>query len=149
MGDGKEGLIPIAPIGHRLAIRRQGLEAAQGGAGPIRWTEDHGNHAGLTGVMALQGPLELDVAAVRRGQKASAHQAEHDIRGLEIGIDRAVPLLSGADFAVVPEVDHTLTLQGRQVVAQLLAQGFILVGIGDEQADGSHRPHLALHFPPL
>lgn len=51
---------------------------------------------------------------------------------IEMGINRAFPICSGADIAVMPWQNKALLLQGAQMGFQFLPQAFVFVGIGVE-----------------
>jgi hypothetical protein len=90
--------------------------------------------------MPLQRPLHLQVVAVRRGKEVGAHEKEDDGCAVQMLVDRAGPLLPGADLSVVPVFDETLTPQNAQVRAEPLSKPLILVAVGDKILIGPCAP---------
>ncbi len=144
LGDAEKRLLAVAPGGDGLGIGGKGLEAAQLRGCPVRRLEDHRNHPGFAAIVALEGPFHLDVGAIVGGQERSAHQHQDDVGSGEILIDRSRPFLPGHDLAIVPGLNHALSLQRGEMIIQGLAQLLVLVGVGDEEADWSDFRHQAL-----
>jgi hypothetical protein len=89
--------------------------------------EDHGNHPSLAPFVPLQRPLHFDVVAVSRRQEVGAHEQQDHIGSLQLGRYGLVDFASHDNPAVMERLDHTLPLEHRQVLFELVAQ--ILVGM--------------------
>ena len=59
-----------------------------------------------------------------------------DGRRIEIVVNLLLPVVASVDIAVVPGLDHALSLEKAEVFHQLLAHGFIAVRIGEKSLTG-------------
>jgi hypothetical protein len=48
-------------------------------------------------------------------------------------VDRMCPVGSGGDVAIMPVGDESLALEEAEVVGELVAEGFVFVGVGEEE----------------
>jgi hypothetical protein len=102
---------------------------------PIDGTQDHGDHQRFSRRVALQRNLHLDIEAVIGGQEIGADQQQYDVGFLEVLVDCLLPQIPGADLAVVPGSDQTLSLEQLQMFCQFVPKMFVTVGIGTKQLD--------------
>ena len=65
--------------------------------------------------------------AIVRGEKAGAHQQQHNFCALKLLRDRVSKVVAGQDAPVVPRLNQPLTLQQRQVLFKLVAMRFVIV----------------------
>ena len=73
------------------------------------------------------------LVTVVRGQKVCAHEQEDEIGAVEAGIDLSLPFRTCADVAVVPGREVSLSLQEGELFVEVVAVGFVFVGIGVEE----------------
>ena len=82
--------------------------------------------------MALKRGLHLDIEAVIGSQKVGADQQQYDVGFLEIAVDRLLPLIAGADLAIVPGPQETLSLKQFQVLCEFVPQMLVAMRIRAE-----------------
>lgn len=82
--------------------------------------------------MALQRLLNFDIPAVVGGQKVSTDQQQDNVSFAERGVDIARPIRTWHNFAIMPARDNPLPFQMFEMCAELLPQGFILMGVRKE-----------------
>jgi hypothetical protein len=77
------------------------------------------------------GQCRGSIVAVGRGQKAGAHQQQHDGCLLQIRIDASSPLLASRDVSVCSGIDQALPPERREMHPQVCCN-LVSMGIGHE-----------------
>ena len=141
LGNFGEGCVWVGPLGDGFCAcargDREGLEFAEGGGFPVAGFEQNGDDAGLSLIVALESLLHFGVVAVVGGEEVGADQEQDDVGGVEVGGDRVCPVGSGGDVAIVPGGDDALFGQQGEVGGEVVAQGFVFVGVGEEEGERS------------
>src|SRR6185436_10857572 len=132
-----ESLIPPPPADDRFAVLRQYFELRERSERPVHGPQDHRDHARRPLFVALHRPFHLHVLTVSGRHERPAHQKEDKGGLLELLADLTSPLSPRSDLPIAPALDETSVLQPAQMLAELLSQLLVLMGIGEEDA----------HFP--
>ncbi len=80
--------------------------------------EDDRYDTRLARLVPLERPLHLDLVAIIGGEEVDAHQEQNDVGVFQLFVNLSTPLLAGQDLSVVPHLDHTLSLEQRQILLE-------------------------------
>jgi hypothetical protein len=84
--------------------------------------------------LPLECALHLNAVAVARGDETCAYEQQDDVGALQLSVDLLVQIRAGKYSPVMPRVDETFMLQGRQVLLELIAVLLVVVGVREEDA---------------
>ena len=122
-------LIAIRPRRDRAAVPRRREERAEREILPVARPENDGNHTRLAYSVPLHRASHLPFVTIVRRNEIGANQKQDDIRRVEMAVDRVGEFGAGRDASVVPRRYDALSLQGDEVLFQLIAQVLVSMGV--------------------
>ena len=138
LSDMEEGLVGVLPEGDGGLVMGERLEGAEGGVLPVYGAEDDGDNASFFGVVTCHCLFD-DVPEVIGGEEVGADEEQDEVGGVESIARFTGAIAPGGDLAIAPVGDDSFAFEQAEVLAQFIAPGFVLGGVGDEDFDGGGR----------
>jgi hypothetical protein len=105
---------------------------------PIAFPGDDRYQAAFAGFVAPKGFRELFIVDIFGDEEVCTKEKYKELGLIELFGDFLIPVFTGLDLMVGPEVDGAVNYLYMKVVAETITYGCVFVGIHDEDFDGMH-----------